>query len=155
MDWKVLYVKPRSEKKVVSLLTKIGIIAVCPMITEIHQWSDRKKKVEVPLLKSYVFVQVDDTLRDMVFQVPHVVRYLFWLGKPALVKDAEILLMQKWLGYNDVQADVEQIAHGDRVNIATGPFKGEKGIVKEINKNRIQLLLLDLEIKITLNRNNN
>ena len=130
MDWKVLYVKPRSEKKVVSLLTKIGIIAVCPMITEIHQWSDRKKKVEVPLLKSYVFVQVDDTLRDMVFQVPHVVRYLFWLGKPALVKDAEILLMQKWLGYNDVQADVEQIAHGDRVNIATGPFKGEKGIVK-------------------------
>ena len=155
MDWKVLYVKPRSEKKVVSLLTKIGIIAVCPMITEIHQWSDRKKKVEVPLLKSYVFVQVDDTLRDMVFQVPHVVRYLFWLGKPALVKDAEILLMQKWLGYNDVQADVEQIAHGDRVNIATGPFKGEKGIVKEINKNRIQLLLLDLEIKITLNRKTN
>ena len=155
MDWKVLYVKPRSEKKVVSLLTKIGIIAVCPMITEIHQWSDRKKKVEVPLLKSYVFVQLDDTLRDMVFQVPHVVRYLFWLGKPALVKDAEILLMQKWLGYNDVQADVEQIAHGDRVNIATGPFKGEKGIVKEINKNRIQLLLLDLEIKITLNRNTN
>ena len=155
MDWKVLYVKPRSEKKVVSLLTNLGIIAVCPMITEVHQWSDRKKKVEVPLLKSYVFVQVDDTLRDMVFQVPHVVRYLFWLGKPALVKDAEILLMQKWLGYNDVQADVEQLAHGDRVNIATGPFKGENGIVKEINKNRIQLLLLDLEIKITLNRNNN
>ena len=155
MDWKVLYVKPRSEKKVVSLLTNLGIIAVCPMITEVHQWSDRKKKVEVPLLKSYVFVQVDDALRDMVFQVPHVVRYLFWLGKPALVKNAEILLMQKWLGYNDVQADVEQLAHGDRVNIATGPFKGEKGIVKEINKNRIQLLLLDLEIKITLNRNNN
>lgn len=155
MDWKVLYVKPRSEKKVVSLLTNLGITACCPMITEVHQWSDRKKKVEVPLLKSYVFVQVDDALRDMVFQVPHVVRYLFWLGKPALVKNAEILLMQKWLGYNDVQADVEQIAHGDRVNIATGPFKGEKGIVKEINKNRIQLLLLDLEIKITLNRNNN
>ena len=131
MDWKVLYVKPRSEKKVVSLLTNLGIIAVCPMITEVHQWSDRKKKVEVPLLKSYVFVQVDDTLRDMVFQVPHVVRYLFWLGKPALVKDAEILLMQKWLGYNDVQADVEQIAHGDRVNIATGPFKGEKGLLKK------------------------
>ena len=155
MDWKVLYVKPRSEKKVVSLLTKIGIIAVCPMITEIHQWSDRKKKVEVPLLKSYVFVQLDDTLRDMVFQVPHVVRYLFWLGKPALVKDAEILLMQKWLGYDDVQADVEQLAHGDRINIRTGPFKGEKGIVNEINKNRIQLLLLDLEIKITLNRKTN
>lgn len=154
MDWKVLYVKPRSEKKVVSLLTNLGILAYCPMITEVHQWSDRKKKVEVPLLKSYVFVQVDETSKNLVFQVPHVLRYLFWLGKPGVVKDAEIQLMQNWLIDEQVEADVERLSTGDRVHITTGPFKGKKGIVREINKNRIQLLLLDLDIKVTLNRTN-
>ncbi|WP_158847923.1 UpxY family transcription antiterminator [Algibacter sp. L1A34] len=153
MDWKVIYVKPRTEKKVESALLKMGIKAYCPVVTEIHQWSDRKKKVEVPILKSYVFVQPDDKKLDAVFQVNHVVRYLFWLGKPAIVRDNEIQVMQNWLGTGNTESSVESIQPGDKLDINTGPFKGQKGLVKEISKNRIQLLLLDLEMKITLNRN--
>lgn len=154
MDWKVVYVKPRTEKKVESALLKMGIKAYCPVVTEIHQWSDRKKKVQVPILKSYVFVQPSDQELDMVFQVPHVVRYLFWLGKHAVVRDNEIKTMQNWLtASTNIQPVVEGIKPGDRIDIKTGPFKGEKGLVKEIGKNRIQLLLLDLDMKITLDRN--
>jgi transcription antitermination factor NusG len=153
MDWKVIYVKPRTEKKVESSLLKMGIKAYCPVVTEIHQWSDRKKKVEVPILKSYVFVKPDDKNLDAVFQVSHVLRYLFWLGKPALVRNNEIEIMQTWLNKNNVQASAESIQPGDKIDINTGPFKGEKGLVKEISKNRIQLLLLDLDMKITLSRN--
>ncbi|MCL5129851.1 UpxY family transcription antiterminator [Algibacter sp. L4_22] len=153
MDWKVIYVKPRTEKKVESALLKMGIKAYCPVVTEIHQWSDRKKKVEVPILKSYVFVQPDDKKLDAVFQVNHVVRYLFWLGKPAIVRDNEIQVMQNWLVKGNTESSVESIQPGDKLDINTGPFKGQKGLVKEISKNRIQLLLLDLEMKITLNRN--
>ncbi|WP_405292398.1 UpxY family transcription antiterminator [Algibacter sp. Ld11] len=154
MDWKVVYVKPRTEKKVESALLKMGIKAYCPVVTEIHQWSDRKKKVQVPILKSYVFVQPIDQELDMVFQVPHVVRYLFWLGKHAVVRDNEIKTMQNWLtASTNIQPVVEGIKPGDRIDIKTGPFKGEKGLVKEIGKNRIQLLLLDLDMKITLDRN--
>ena len=69
-----------------------------------------------------------------------------------LPEDAEIQLMQNWLIDEQVEADVERLSTGDRVHITTGPFKGKKGIVREINKNRIQLLLLDLDLKITLNR---
>jgi len=153
MDWKVIYVKPRTEKKVESSLLKMGIKAYCPVVTEIHQWSDRKKKVEVPILKSYVFVKPDDNKLDSVFQVPNVVRYLFWLGKPALVRDNEIKIMQNWLTTDNVDVTTESIKPGDKIDINTGPFKGNKGLVKELNKNRIQLLLLDLDMKITLNRN--
>ena len=153
MDWKVIYVKPRTEKKVESALLKMGIEAYCPVVTEIHQWSDRKKKVEVPILKSYVFVKPDDKKLDSVFQVSHVVRYLFWLGKPALVRDQEIKIMQDWLTADNVEVSTESIQPGDKIDINTGPFKGKKGLVKEISKNRIQLLLLDLDMKITLNRN--
>jgi transcription antitermination factor NusG len=56
----------------------------------VRQWSDRKKKVVVPLFNSYVFVQVADSDRSLVFQSVGAVRYLFWLGKPAIVRDEEI-----------------------------------------------------------------
>jgi len=152
MDWKVIYVKPRTEKKVEASLLKMGILAYCPVVTEIHQWSDRKKKVQVPLLKSYVFVQPDERNLNAVFQVGQVVRYLFWLGKPAVVRDDEIKTMQDWLISKNTEARVERIQPGDKIDIKTGPFKGAKGLVKEISKNRIQLILLDLDMKITLNR---
>ncbi|WP_406684187.1 UpxY family transcription antiterminator [Seonamhaeicola sp. MEBiC1930] len=153
MDWKVLYVKSRNEKKVMSSLLKLGIKAYCPLITEVHQWSDRKKKVQVPLINSYVFVQLEESQHNIVFQVPGVLRYLFWMGNPAIVRDKEIELMQNWLSNDNVIAHIESLQPGDYINIKAGPFEGKKGIVQEINKNRIQLLLLDLEMKITLNRN--
>lgn len=152
MNWKVLYVKSRNEKKVADQLSKFGVEAYCPMVTEVRQWSDRKKKVQVPLLNSYVFVQLEEKKRDIVFQIPGVVRYLFWLGKPAIVRDKEIKLMQNWLNGELVKATVEKLQPGDRMKIESGPFAGKKGIVQEITKNRIQLLLLDLGMKITLKR---
>ena len=80
MPWYVIYTKPRNEKKVAERLQQIGITVYCPMITMIKQWSDRKKKVQIPLLNSYVFVCLEDKEREKVFQVSGVVRYLFWLG---------------------------------------------------------------------------
>ena len=152
MNWKVIYVKSRNEKKVTEQLLQLGVEAYCPLVTEIKQWSDRKKKVQVPLISSYVFVKLKESEHDIVFQLPGVVRYLFWLGKPALVRDEEIQTMQNWLSDAHVNATIEKLHPGDRMEILHGPFKGEKGIVKEITKNRIQLMLPDLEIKITLSR---
>ncbi|WP_067148896.1 UpxY family transcription antiterminator [Pseudotamlana agarivorans] len=153
MNWKVLYVKPRTEKKVATALSRLGITAYCPSVTEIRQWSDRKKKVEVPLLKSYVLIQVKESEHELVFQVPGVVRYLFWLGKPAVVKDSDIQVMKDWLSHKNTQAQVESIQPGDRIKIKTGLFEGKKALVHEVSNNRIQLLLLDLDMKITFNRN--
>ncbi|MDO6760226.1 UpxY family transcription antiterminator [Tamlana sp. 2_MG-2023] len=153
MDWKVLYVKPRNEKKVATGLSKLGITAYCPTVTEIRQWSDRKKKVEIPLLTSYVLVKVKENEHDLVFQIPGVVRYLFWLGKPAIVKDSDIEVMKNWLSKENTQAQVENIQPGDRIKIKSGLFEGKKALVHEINTNRIQLILLDLDMKITFNRN--
>src|SRR5690554_7279042 len=79
MKWYALYTRPRNEKKVVQGLTSLGIEVYCPMVTEVRQWSDRKKKVALPLIPSYVFVRIAETKRSMVFEVPGVVRYLYWL----------------------------------------------------------------------------
>ena len=79
MNWLVLYTKPHFEIKVAQILNSLGITAYCPTLKLIKQYSDRKKKAETPLLRSYVFVQIDDKERNRVFSVPGVIRYLFWL----------------------------------------------------------------------------
>lgn len=65
--------------------------------TKIQQRSDRKVKVEVPLFNNYIFVQLLEKDRNLIFDSPGVVRYLFWLGKHAIVKDHEIATIKEWL----------------------------------------------------------
>ena len=152
MAWYVLYVKPQSEKKAVQQLTNIGLDVYCPMVTEIHQWSDRKKKVEVPLIKSYVFVNIEQHEYQDVFQAHSVVRYLYWLKKPAIVRDQEIDVMKEWLNGKMLSIKTETLKAGDNYIVDKGVFKGQEGVVNEVNTNRVQLVLEPLGIKITITK---
>ena len=152
MNWYVLCVKAKKEKKIAEQLSNRGITVYCPLIIEVRQWSDRKKKVEVPLISSYLFVQLEEKYRADVFEVDGVSRYLFWLGKPAMVRNEEIELLKNWLKTDVIDAQVETLQKGDSFCVPTGPFKGHEGLVKEINNNRIQILLLQLGMKITITR---
>ena len=95
MKWFVLYTKPNFELKVTEGINTLGINAYCPTFIQIKHYSDRKKKVQKPLLPSYVLVQLSEEDRPKVFSIPGVVRYLFWLGKPAVVREEEIDLLKK------------------------------------------------------------
>lgn len=152
MPWYALYTEPRHEKKVAARLQQLGIEIYCPLIVQVRQWSDRKKKVEVPLLPSYVFVKVDSNERERVFQVSGVVRYLYWLGQPAIIKEAEIDMMQKWLQGTVVSFEVVGIRPGDPYEIPSGPFMGQKGIVDKVATKHITLVLEQLGMKITLRK---
>ena len=142
MNWYVLYTKPKWEKKVAEKLNAIGIEAYCPTVTKVQQWSDRKKKVEAPLFSSYVFVRLEEKERNAVFAVVGVVRFLFWLGRPALVKDHEIAAIQHWLsepeGYEIV---LDEWQPGDRVQLEQGIFKDQMAIVQEVKKNSYVVFL--------------
>ena len=145
MNWYVIYTKPKWEKKVAEQLAEAGIDCYCPLITQIRQWSDRKKKVEVPLFNSYVFVQLDESERNSVFQSAGVVRYLFWLGKPAIVRHEEIEVIKKWINTSDA-ADVivENYKIGDAIQLESGPFSAQKAIVQEVTNTHYVLVLESL-----------
>ncbi|MBC7440306.1 MAG: UpxY family transcription antiterminator [Flavobacterium sp.] len=145
MNWYVIYTKPKWEKKVASRLIEIGINCYCPLKTQIRQWSDRKKKVEIPVFSSYVFVQLEDKNRNEIFQIQGVVRYLFWLGKPAIVRDDEIINMKKWFSSPE-DFDISLVAYkiGDIVELESGPFMSQKAKVKEVNKTHYILVLESL-----------
>ena len=150
MPWYVIYTKPRNEKKVAERLQQIGITVYCPMVTMMKQWSDRKKKVQIPLLNSYVFVCLEEKEREKVFQISGVVRYLFWLGKPAMVREEEISALQEGLKETIISFEVNGIKVGDMLPIPSGPFQGKEGIIKQINKHSLQLILKELGVLITL-----
>ncbi|WP_337967394.1 UpxY family transcription antiterminator [uncultured Flavobacterium sp.] len=145
MNWYVVYTKPKWEKKVADKLNQIGIECYCPLIIQMKQWSDRKKKVEVPLFNSYVFVQLTDIDRNSVFQVAGVVRYLFWLGKPAIVRDEEINSIKTSLKAPNISdVSVTSIRVGDHIKIETGAFTNQDAIVQEVSNTHYILVLESL-----------
>lgn len=153
MNWYVVYTKPKWEKKVAERLDAIGIISYCPLITKVSQWSDRKKTVSVPLFNSYLFVQIDDKQRNLVFEVPGAIRYLFWLGKPAVVKNEEIETIKNWLSApNEFEVTVDQWKKGDAIVLESGPFKSQSAVVQEVKQNHYLLVLESLGCVLKVNK---
>jgi transcription antitermination factor NusG len=155
MPWFALYTKPRFEKKVTERLQQLGIEVYCPMITQLKQWSDRKKKVEVALLPSYIFVNLDNQQRDSVFTVNGIVRYVYWLGKPATIRDEEIQNLKNFLKNKMVTSfTVSAIQVGQHYTITSGPLNGLQGIVAKVEKNYLEITLEQLGFKIQLHNIN-
>ncbi len=150
MPWYVLITKPKSEKKVTERLKKLGITAFLPTKVEHKKWSDRIKKVESPLLPSTVFVQTSNTDRNNVFNVPGVVRYLFWLGKPAEVTEEEIETLKEVCTDSVQLESVEALKKGDEIEVNNLGSTPQKGVVKKVSGNTcwITLKRLGYVIKI-------
>ena len=150
MKWYVLHTKPRSEKKVEERLLSLGINTYCPTRPEIRFWSDRKKRVNVPVLPSMVFVKIDDKDINRVFECSAVVRYMFWLGKRAIVRQSEIDILKKYLNgdYNFINSKLSNIKVGD--NFSLSSFNNEKGTVNRISNNNIWIYLKSLGYTVKL-----
>ena len=114
--WFVLCTKPRNELKVTERLTRIGVEVYAPTKVEVRQWSDRKKKVTIPLLPSMVLVQLLEKEVDVVFDVPGAVRFLFEHGKRASVSNEEVLAMKSYLQML-VEKESKTLAVGDLVKV--------------------------------------
>ncbi|OSZ82400.1 hypothetical protein CAP35_03770 [Chitinophagaceae bacterium IBVUCB1] len=137
MPWYVLHTKPRNEKKLTKLLEQKGVRVYCPLREEIRQWSDRKKKVAEPVFKSYIFVHLNDYKEDSVrvLMTAGAVRFLWWVGKPGVVREAEIQAIKDFLeNYKNAEITVEY-KPGEVVEVKEGPFKENKGELIQVRGN--------------------
>ena len=150
MKWLVIYTKSNFEIRVAETLNKIGIKAYCPTYKKIVQYSDRKKKVIKPLLPSYVLVYINEKDRGKVFSVSGVVRYIFWLGKPAEVRAKEIEILKNSLSSIINSFSIKQIKKGTSFIIPNGPFIGREGKVIDHGKQKLKLELKSLGVLVTL-----
>ncbi len=148
--WFILYTKPNQEIKVADQLKEMNINCFCPTVTVIKNYSDRKKKILKPLLPSYVFVNIEEAKRNDVFLAFGIVRYMFWLGKPAIVRESEIELMKQYLNGIYQSVSLTNFTRGQLYKISEGLFSGKIGKVVETKKNKIKLELQSLGVIVTL-----
>lgn len=147
--WFVLYTKSRCEKKVANGLMQKGLEVYCPMRKTKRKWSDRYKWVEEPLFKSYCFVRLAEQDRNQVFGVQGVVRYLFWLGKPAVVRDEEIEELQEMLGSFDHDHIVlREFDVNDRIKVKGGAFDTLEGEIVEKRGSKLQVFMEALQVVV-------
>ena len=114
--WFVIYTKPRTELKVSQRLSVLGIENYTPTRIEVRKWSDRKKKIAVPLLSSMVLVRLNEKEVNKVFEVAGVVRYLFENQKRAEVSNEDVLAMKYYLE-NTYYSKQKELAVGETVKV--------------------------------------
>lgn len=149
-NWLAVYTKPRSEKKVTERLSDKGFEVYCPLIKTVRQWSDRKKKVQLPMFPGYIFVCVSEIERSQILQDYGVLNFVFWLGKPAIVRDSEIVAIREIAEHgNEVHINSETFKIGQWVKIPDGPFKGMSGKIDKLDKRKIMVLVEQLGCTIS------
>lgn len=140
--WLAVYSRPRWEKKVNQLLTEKGFESYCPLNKVRRKWSDRVKVVEEPLFKSYVFVKVSDDDRTKVRMTPGVINFVYWEGKPALIKEKEINVIKRFLNdYENVEVKPMDIQVRQRVKITTGPLMDQEGQVMGVRHKMVKVAI--------------
>ena len=143
--WLVVYTKPRWEKKVNQLLFNKGIESYCPLNKVRRQWSDRKKTIEEPLFKSYVFVRVTDEDRTNVRLTNGVINFLYWNGKPALVREKEIDGIKRFLDeHENVFTQQLELKENQEVRINSGSMMNQTATVLEVGKKKVKLAINSL-----------
>jgi len=145
--WYALYTKPRWEKKVDSLLLKKGLETWCPLQKIEKQWSDRKKIIEEPLFKSYVFVRVDQTERTKVLMTDGVLNFVYHVGKPAVIRNEEIELIKKYLSDTEASITIQSLEGLDentRIKVNHGIFMDSTGTVVRGGKKKVYVKLESL-----------
>ena len=142
-NWYVLYTKSRCEKKVADLLSKRNVENYCPLNRVYRQWSDRKKMVTEPLFNSYVFIHsCEDELNTIKRLSTNIVNVVYWLGKPAIIRNEEIEQIRYFLNeYSNVTIEKQPVRMNEIVRIIKGPFRNLEGTVAEIKNNMVVLSL--------------
>ncbi len=152
VNWYALYTKPRKEQKIAQQLDQLGFTIYLPLKTEMKQWSDRKKKITSPLFSSYVFIQIEDSKRAEVFIIDGVLNYVFWLGKPAVIRSAEIELMRSEIEKSNGEVVIREIEAGERIQLQQGLFKGKEAVIEHVSNQKAHLFLPSLGVKLVIRR---
>ncbi|MFN8246548.1 MAG: UpxY family transcription antiterminator [Ferruginibacter sp.] len=145
-NWYAVYTKPRCEKKVTALLTKKKIENYCPMnkVARAGQY-DYRNGVFEPLFQNFVFVRVNEMEMNTVRNLNDVVNFVYWLGRPAMIKDVEIESIQQFMG-EYVHAEVEKmpVNRNEMVRIISTPGFEMEGNLVTMKNNKVRVILPSL-----------
>jgi transcription antitermination factor NusG len=149
--WIAVYTKSRHEKVVIQELENKNIEAYCPIFKERRQWSDRKRWVEFPLFRSYVFAKIELKNSLYVLQAMGVHHIIKFQGNISIIPDEIIQNIKSMIDGGFTVEQVEYFVKGDEVIVVDGPLKGMDGIVVKIkNENKLVLKVAAIQQAIAV-----
>ncbi|MBC7873223.1 MAG: UpxY family transcription antiterminator [Ferruginibacter sp.] len=151
LHWFAVYTKPRWEKKVAAILDEMGIENYCPLNKVVKQWSDRKKVILEPIFKSYVFIRVPDAKKWELRSISGIINFVYWLGKPARIKDEDIHTIRKFLHeFTDVRVEeVSRLQVNSKVRIKQGVLMNYQGILIEVQGSRAKVRIESMGLQLS------
>lgn len=153
--WYAAYTRSRAEKKVAQELEESGIDHYLPLITTIRQWSDRKKKVIIPLIRSYIFVHITRREHLPVLEIPGVVKIIHFCGRPVPIPEWQIRNLKILLGSEvPISTDTRRYIRGEEVQISQGSLKGLRGkIIRVRGGHKLVITINALDYNLTIDIN--
>lgn len=143
--WIAVYTRPKSEKKAAVELAKSGIETYVPIQSQIREWSDRRKRVEVVVIPMLLFARV--AIEDVLTIKKHslILNVLGYPGRkePARIPESQIINLKYML--NDADSPVTFIEHPfnltDTVKVTRGNLIGLIGKVERITEGKTKLIV--------------
>lgn len=130
-QWYVFYTYPKFEKKVHECLIKENYESFLPMHWVIRQWSDRKKKLYVPLFPNYIFVNTKYVQIFEILKNPRVISCVKFNKQPAFLKQKEVDCIKEIVETDYNFEVISNLGVGDSIIINDGPLIGMKGVLTE------------------------
>ena len=129
--WIAVLVQMNTEQKSSTKLTKLGITNYVPTQSEIHQWSDRKKKIERIVIPMVVFVLVDKEIEKQLRTYSFIYKFISYPGQKeaAIIPDEQIEKLKFMLNNAETAVEISDSIFevGKEVEIVRGPLKGFSG----------------------------
>ena len=152
--WFAIYTKSRTEKKTYQRLIDAGITTYLPLVKTLKQWSDRKKWVEEPLFRSYIFVHISKAEYLKVLNAPGIVRFITFEGKAVPIPDLQIEAIKQFVNSEEIidESSVD-FKIGNKVEIIRGQLFGLTGNLVDFHgkqKVRIEIESIGHSIILTI-----
>jgi len=145
LRWYALHTRARHEKAIERRLRDQGMETFVPTTIQEHRWSDRKKKVEVPLFSCYVFIRSALSAEDRtrVYQVESVHGLVGTRGSSLPIPDDQIESIQKVLTQTAPWRSYPFLKIGQRVRVRGGAMDGVEGVFLSENGDHSLIISID------------
>lgn len=141
-NWYAVYTKPQCEKKVAALLTKKKIENLCPLNRITNGAGNRRKMLYEPLFPTFVFVYITEGEMLEVRKTGDVINFVYWLGKPAVIKKAEIENAAHFSSvYYNIKLEKSAVNAAGMVRITNEPTINLNAGIMSVKTTKIRLTL--------------
>jgi transcription antitermination factor NusG len=154
-NWYAIYTRPRHEKWIARQLQEKSVTTFLPLFRQIHRWSDRQSKVEVPLFSCYAFVRIAQTSEERlkVLRTPGVLGFVGSERQGTPIPDEQVENLWTAIKEKIPCALHPFVSSGNRVRIRGGSLDGVEGILVRQGDDRslvvsVELLRRSISIRI-------